>query len=368
MDIRISEVYIILLVIISGCGPKPGAERPECFDGEGIRYTMDCGSKEWVNDGQHAKAGGGLQVGDWASIKGNAETESIAIREISDELQSYAVKWARLCQDYNSCAISKDTYVEENRKLRAVLDERGFQKFHQAILMARNPEKKRRLIADAYEAIVPGERRKELYLEFSVLAGSTPESLAPIRNGANLHTNDRMAFIIRPSNEAYIYLMQQTASGEISVIFPDDRISIKNPVAAGQSVRIPDQGLFRVNEKDLGTEKVFIVASLNPITDARQSIETLSKVGSFAPSLATEDESSNSEGQANASGNGCKTRALELGSPLPECVRTRGIEVEASSIHFPLGNSGPEPSPSMRLKTEAADTTIVQIFQFEHLE
>ena len=178
-------------------------------------------------------------------------------------------------------------------------------------------------------------------------------------NGDALHTDDKMAFVLKPSREAYLYLMQQTASGEITMLFPDSRISPANPVASGMTVRIPNESVFRVNDKDIGTEKVFIVASLNPITNAEQAAHTLGKA---QVSSATTQESREIPND-NTKASSCKTRALELEAPASACVRTRGIELDV-----PSSSSKSADTPSMRVKTEAADTTIVQVFQFDHLK
>ena len=80
-----------------------------------------------------------------------------------------------------------------------------------------------------------------------------------------------MAFHVQVSAEAYVYLFQVSPDGGLVVLFPNDRIGTRNPLAPGAPARIPPgTASFRLNEKDLGTEKVYIAVSRREIRAARR--------------------------------------------------------------------------------------------------
>src|SRR5690606_29768934 len=83
--------------------------------------------------------------------------------------------------------------------------------------------------------------------------------------GGAVPTGAQVHFEVRASAEAYLYLFQTTPRGEVSVLFPDLRIGTRNPLPGGIARRIPPGKTFRVNERDLGLENVYVVVSRKPL-------------------------------------------------------------------------------------------------------
>lgn len=56
-----------------------------------------------------------------------------------------------------------------------------------------------------------------------------------------LPTNTQVVFKIEVPRAAHVYLFQVDAQKRVSVLFPDDRIAVKNPLSGGTSVVIPTE-------------------------------------------------------------------------------------------------------------------------------
>jgi hypothetical protein len=146
--------------------------------------------------------------------------------------------------------------------------------------------------------------------------------------------------VVQASLPAHIYLFQRAPNGAYNVLFPDPRIGVSNPIPAKQQIVVPPGGgSYLVDDKDLGLEKVFVVASLGAISslDAEMTrIQSLEIIGTSSD---------------------CRTRALTLEPAAPgACTRQRGLVLDRESVA----------SSSLSATTEAADDSIVRIFSFNH--
>jgi len=157
------------------------------------------------------------------------------------------------------------------------------------------------------------------------------------------------------SRAAHVYLFQKSPNGTLNVLFPDARITVKNPVPAAQDLRIPQGGAsFKLDAADIGTERVFVVASLEPIQSLAQAVSGLSGgAPAGAPVLAVTRISKLPECK--------KTRALsfEDDAPAPGCTRERGLSFDEDAT--------PAQPSSITARTEAGDSVIARAFSFEHL-
>jgi hypothetical protein len=173
----------------------------------------------------------------------------------------------------------------------------------------------------------------------------------PIPSDASLPSGSHVAFDVQLSRPAYVYLFQKSASGAVHVLFPDARVPVSNPIAASTPLQIPTGGTsFKLDDKDLGTERVYIVASLKPVTALAAAADHASQgapVGAAIQQVTTIDGS-------------CKSRGLSLdegaAAPAAGCARPRGLSLDTT------GDS----KASMVATTEAADDTIATVFQFRH--
>jgi hypothetical protein len=345
-------VLLAVSVLASGCGspdPKPSGMR--C--GGDDRPQLNCES-EFKYEGR--KIEGGFSI---AGIGGaNAKTDEAALRAIDKETEQYAAQSRRLCDEYNKCVIDKDAYATRSENLRRRMSK--VPELFDAVKGATDDDARRKALGNAYRLLVPDESRRELGLDFSVEAQKPGDGAArAVAAGEKLPSGTKVAFVVRPSKSAYVYLFQKGPDGKVNVIFPDTRIGTKNPLAAGGGLRLPPAAgaSFKLNDKDIGTERVFVVASLDPVVSLEGSIAKAA--GGAAPTGALASVTDTHEGRSEK---GC-TRALELDEgPAPKCLRTRGFEYDEG----PSGGGASAQPASFRARTEAADSVIVQVFAFEH--
>lgn len=342
----ILAAIVPLTFLTAGCSPS-GAKAPvQCASEE--RIPLNCES-EFKYDGRTIEGGfSALGIGD-----ANAKTDEVALRQIDKETEQYAASSRRLCDEYNSCVLDKETYAMRSENLRRRMAK--VPELYDVLKAAGSPEARRLALADAYRELVPDGSRTELSLELSIEAKKPGErSFAPIAPDTSLPTDTRVAFSVRLSHPAHVYLFQKGPDGTLNVLFPDARIAARNPIQADGILRIPEgSASYRLNEKDIGTERVYVVASLQPLANLASAAEQVAAgnkpTGGLAQVADLDDSSPSAE---------CNQRALEFDDETtPSCVRPRGLELD------PEPNSSPA---SLRAQTEAADSVLVQVFSFEH--
>ena len=344
------SIVAIVAIVACGGGPDPKPSGMKC--GGEDRPQLNCES-EFKYEGR--KIEGGFSI---AGIGGaNAKTDEAALRAIDKETEQYAAQSRRLCDEYNKCVVDKEAYATRSENLRRRMSK--VPELLDEVKSAKDGDARAKALGKAYRELVPDEARRELALDFSVDAQKPGDGSAhPASAGERLPTGTKVAFVVRPSKSAYVYLFQKTPNGKVNVLFPDTRIGMKNPLPAGAALRLPPAAgaSFKLNDKDIGTERVYVVASLDPLVSLDGAIDKAA--GGAAPSGALASVTDTHEG---ASQPGC-TRALELDEgAAPKCTRSRGLEYDEG----PSGGAAAQPA-SFRARTEAADSVIVQVFAFEH--
>jgi hypothetical protein len=342
-------LWVCAMSSLVGCGGSE-AKAPLGACGAEQRPQLDCTS-EFNYDATNVQGGfSALGVG---SLE--AKTEQKALHEIDTETQQYIVQSRRLCDEYNKCVIDRETYslrAENMRRRMAKLPEL-YEGLKNA---AADPEQQRKALSKAYSELVPDETRTELKLSLAVLA-RTPTQSDPsvVQEGARLASGSRISFSVQVSRAAHVYLFQKSPNGSLNVLFPDPRITVQNPVPAGKELRIPQGGAsFKLDTSDIGTERVFIVASLEPLSSLSQAVSSLqSGSPAGAPVLAVTQISKPAA---------CpKTRALSFDEDQPAtgCTRERGLSFDEDAA------GGAQPS-SVTARSEAGDSVIARAFSFEH--
>jgi hypothetical protein len=342
---------LAFVLILAACGGGGGGARDaasppasgQC-SGE-TRAHLDCAS-EVKYDATNVQ--GGFSV---AGIGGASATlEQKALRQIDQQTATYIAEARRLCDEYNKCVLDKETYATRSENLRRRLAHAP--ELFDSVKNAPSSEARRAALSKAYREIVPDGVRTEIQLELSVLVQRPNESaMAPLAEGGTAPTGSRVAFVASVSKAAHLYLFQKSAGGSISVLFPDPRIPIANPVPARTPLRIP-QGVasFRLDDKDMGRESVFVVASLTPVTQLAAAAEQ-ARAGGATPTALAEVASIDA---------GCKSRGLtfdEATAPPQGCVRSRGLTLDDA----PAGTRA-----SLSQTSEAGDDTIAAVFHFDH--
>lgn len=347
---RISSLLVSCWVLVScgGGGGGGGDAKTPVKCGAEERVQLSCES-EFKYEGRRIEGGfSALGVG-----SANAKTDETALRQIDQQTEQYAAQAKRLCEEYNACVVDKDTYATRSENLRRRMAK--VPELYDGLKSATAPEQRRKALADAYQALVPDEQRRELTLLLSVQAKTPSDAgFVVIKPGRSLPTETRVAFSLQVSQPAHVYLFQKSPDGKLSVLFPDARIATQNPVPAGAELRIPPgNGAFRLNDKDIGTERVYVIASLEPLPNLAQAASQVANGAAPQGALAKVAQVSSNQADPN-----CNERGLELDDTSSSgCVRPRGLELE------------PEPSSSgasLHARTEAADSVLFQVFAFEH--
>lgn len=323
--------------------------------------------------------------------------QEVAVKRINDQMQALSDEKARLCGEYLACSIDDAAF----QKGSASINERmaSFPPLIEAMKSAKTYGEKKRALDGLYRGVVPAEKRvEELTFRMSMTA-QLPESAGgttiDVEPGGTLPTNTRASFAFEVSRDAYLYIFQKSPSGEVNVLFPDARIGTKNPLHAGSSVSIPPNGQrFRLNDKDLGTENVYLVASLTPIQSLDSSLEKVKagKVTTITQDALLRGFTDVAPGTVAAS---CKTRAFELDAApaeasSPECARSRGLVLDAPDAEPAQGSkrmnvsateAAPKPMAAgsagektsltgravMEVRTDPGDNLIVKVFPFKHV-
>jgi hypothetical protein len=336
-------------VMVAACGGgKADPATPAGSCGGQERPQLDCAS-EVRYDATSVK--GGVNIIGLGSASGDVEQK--ALREIDKQTGLYIAEAHRLCDEYNKCVLDKDTYAVRSENLRRRMAQAP--ELIDGLKSAQGDDARRMALSKAYRALVPDDARTEVKLSLSVLAQRPTETaMAPLASGGAVPTGSHLAFVVNVSQAAYVYLFQKSSSGSVDVLFPDPRIPVNNPLPQGSPLRIP-QGTagFKLDDKDIGTESVYVVAALHPMSQLASAADR-ARAGS-APSGAL--------AQVTAIDPTCKTRGLSLDTdapPDPGCVRSRGLSLDDGSA--PAGGA----PASLSATSEAADDTIATVFRFEH--
>lgn len=337
---------LIALLGLVGCGAGgPNPATPGKCGGED-RPQLSCES-EFKYDGRNIEGGfSALGIGN-----GNAKTDETALRQIDQQTEQYVAQARRLCDEYNACVLDKDTYATRSENLRRRMSK--VPELYEGLKAATDDDARRKALAAAYQELVPDGERRELGFTLGVHAQKPAEGSASVIGGGSvLPTSTRVSFTINVSHPAYVYLFQKAPDGTLNVLFPDARIATRNPLPAAVDLRIPTgEQAFKLNDRDIGTERVYIVASLEPLDSLQAAAERVAAGQKPDGQLASVTTIPNNR-------SGCKTRALELDDGATPCVRSRGLQLDDA----PAGKS----KASLRAQTEAADGVLVQVFSFEH--
>lgn len=263
-----------------------------------------------------------------------AETSVAAVREVDAAVERYSSRWRSLCMDYKNGALSPDEYRSESRALRERME-----KLETQLLVLEHAPDAASYQAALKQIYVAMVQAQDLRVEFGVLARKPGEqAFTAVQAGAAIATGTQVHFNLRTSEQAHLYLYQETPDGKINVMFPHPQMPMANPLPPGQELRIPPApGFFTLEAEGVGPEQVHIVASLDPL-----------------PQLAT----SLARPQPSAAELACGARDLSY-NPGTACD-------EAQARTFGLTEPGNAPDVSMTTSTTAGARSLHQVFRFEH--
>jgi hypothetical protein len=304
---------------LTGC-PEP--DGPDCdneivYNGRKVEGSIDLGKY-------------GLKI----------DTGVEAVRAIDKNVERYLARWMTLCKDYKNDAMSRDDYQSEAKQLRDRMSQLEDLTIRlEAAVAAEDTEAMKLILRQLYVGSAEPSAPTDLQLEFAAVADSGG-GFAPVSDGATLKTGDKLYFTVKLSQSAHVYMYQQTPDGEINVLFPHPQMAAANPLPAGTVLRIPPEpGIFTVNDKDIGSERVHVVASLKPMASFASQLQSASK-GS-APALD------------------CGARGLDYSSG-QECPSSRGLD-------FTEGGGGATQGYTFKAANAAGDDALKHVFTFQHV-
>ncbi len=274
---------------------------------------------------------------DVAKFGVQAETSVAAVREVDSAVERYSSRWRTLCMDYKNGAMTPDEYREESRELRQRMEK--LESMMLVLEHAPDAESYQRALKELYVAMVPSEQAVDLKLDFGVLAQPPgAASYTAVQPEGSIATGTRVYFSVKTTAQAHVYVYQESARGEINVMFPHPRMPMANPLPAGRELRIPPEpGYFTLDAQGVGDEQVHSVASLEPLTRLETS---LGKPQPSAAELA------------------CGARDLNY-EPGAACDETQART-------FGLTEPGDAPGVSMTASNAAGERSVHQVFTFKH--
>lgn len=266
-----------------------------------------------------------------------AKTSVDAVRQVDAAVERYTSRWRTLCMDYKNGAMTPEEYRSESRDLRERMERLETQML--VLEAAPDAASYQKALKEIYVSMVGAEQAVDLRLDFGVLAQRPGESeFTAVPRDGKIATGTKVYFRIKTNAQAHVYLYQETAKGEINVMFPHPRMPMANPLPPGKELRIPPEpGYFTLEADGIGVEQVHLVASAEPLAKLETSLGK--------PKLTAEELA-------------CGARDLSY-NPGTACD-------EPQARTFGLTEPGGTPGVSMTASNEAGAKSIHQIFSFEH--
>ncbi|MCR9159547.1 MAG: DUF4384 domain-containing protein [Nannocystaceae bacterium] len=270
---------LVLPLALGACKPTdPDAPSNDvtCPDGT-LRPQIDCsqdvGLKGKVVDANASLGKIGLGLG--------ARYEEGAVGQVTDSTYQLALQLESLCKDYNACVMDPAGYQSASHDIRRRLADH--------VQLVGRLEGASAQAGDAVWANArPDLASTRISVDYRVEAVKAGTTQALVhRSGDRLVAGDGFRVIVRPSVAAHVYVLLLSSQGEASVLYPDARMGMKNPAAAGSEIAIPPDGLF-VLDTAPGTESVHVLVSQTPLVDLEARLAAL-KSGAARPSGVLED-------------------------------------------------------------------------------
>jgi len=141
------------------------------------------------------------------------------------------------------------------------------------------------------ETVAPrgkGERKgpisfRQLVLHFQKQGSPFVEGIdlqAPQEESIALTSADNYRLLLEPAQDCYVYVFQLTSSDILVKLFPNETYSsVQNPLQRGQTHHLPSApNWFYLDEKE-GQERLYIVASTEPMQDLEDLYAQYSRTG-----------------------------------------------------------------------------------------
>jgi hypothetical protein len=368
---------VALATVETGCPDghptHPVGSTVQCPDGPHV--VQDC---EMAFNLDSQKISGSMSV---FQLGAKIDSEKQAMRQVNEQLMSYSVKQRELCKGWNGCSVTQDDYRRAQAQNNKVLD--GVKAAAEDYQQADKAGDERAKTNSMTKTVVMTAPETLLQIEFSAVL-SVPKDPASVprtdacKEGvdikqtaprvvgadATVPTGSEARFRVKVNKPAYVYLFQKfDETKELRVLFPDKQIALKNPLEPDKEHVLPDtENTFCLDEKNIGLERVFIVASTQELTDMTSAVAAVEK-GQYTtiPALKELDTIAS----ADAPTSGCKKRAFVLkkaggGEAEGTCPLSRGWVLKSKS-------TDPSSPVSFTATADAGDTMIVKVFPVQHV-
>lgn len=305
---------------LAGCHPNPKSKPMDCDS------SFDYDSRNFATKVEVGKFGGA-----------EFESSKDAIRQVDQAVERYSQRWSTMCKEYNAGIMDQATFNAQSMELRRKMER--MDELLVVLTTAPDPTSFQAALREAYVDMVP-EQSVDLEVQLTVTAQRPNESnFGVAAQNVALPSGSKVRMAVTTSTPAHVYVYQVDPAGQVSVLFPDPRIPIANPVPAATSLTIPPPpASFTVNEKDIGLEQVHVVASVEPLTRLAASMSQ----AATDPATVTPDQLE------------CNARGLEYEAGT-ECPTSRGLVYEAGDADY-----------SLKAVNAAADDTVHLVYVFDH--
>ena len=324
---------------------KPVAGQPSsCPDRHPI---VDCDAEIAY---QGIKTDGEAKVFNFGAKGSFQDTE---LRRCNDRLQAYIAATTRICRQYNACVLTAEQYRADAREQNLLLSGAVAK-----LVESAPPEKRKEALEAADVAMSRVGQAPSAPLSFRLTVEAQLPGQPKIVALPNypLPTGTEATFKFEVSRTAFVYLFQVTQSGKVNVLFPDRRIPIPNPLPASAVITLPDPAhTYLLDDKDLGRERVFIVASLQPLQELE---ETLKKVAAGTVDDITQDSGLTQLAAMDAKSGCPRSRGFGLAAKTAEpetCVSSRGFKL------------APSQGTSFEARAASGDDVVAKAFPFLHI-
>jgi hypothetical protein len=266
----------------------------------------------------------------------DVDTSKQAIRQVDTWVEKYFAAWSTACNDYKNGALTREEYRDESSRIRQAMER--FEELALRLQSSQSDDEFATNLRDTWTSLAPAGEGVDLSAALKVMVkrpGASDFVVAP--PGVTLPTGTQLYTLLRLEGPANVQFYQVDVRGKTNVIFPDPQIDLKNPLPGGQEIRLPNNGVFELDDKDLGIEDLHVVVSADAVE---------------APAPAAESRVIEAD---------CKQRGLKF---VPDaCPKTRGLvfKGDASSRKIEAGGA------SIAASNAAAQRGIHMVYTFHHV-
>lgn len=267
----------------------------------------------------------------------DVDTSKQAIREVDGWVEKYFAAWQTACNDYKNGALTREEYRDESTRIRQSMER--FEELAMRLEASKSDAEFETNLRDTWTALAPEGEGVDLSAALKVMVkkpGASDFVVAP--PGVTLPTGTQLYTVLRLESQANVQFYQVDVRGKTNVIFPDPAIDIKNPLPGGRDIRLPSNGVFELDDKDLGIEDLHVVISADAV-----------EAPAAEPAAARVIEAD------------CKQRGLKF---VPDaCPKTRGLVFKKDAT----ASRKIDANASIQATNAAAQRGIHLVYTFHHV-